>query len=346
MIFIPSKRIAVLLRSEAAGVWIVPSANEFKFWLVAKLQTYLVREIDAGVNITLNAWVIDSDRATFAAFGLSVYDNEECPKVIYGACRSTQEINNLRTLLGMSSVPLQLYNESELPLFHAICAFNPRNAESVVTALPVGEYPSGDGILLRRKALDILQDSMLKDAAPEPRILAKCDLPLTLTRKERTRVSVIGVGDFTLDNADQAIELEKLTFLFFDDLFKFGTFHSPQRDHKNGKREVCDVLALSRVRKIKEEGVFVIQNKVTNTDGKHRTIERRALTIQKNIIKGLGQAVGAVKNLQEGIQVYRSDGSKIEEDPPEITSVVEPLNLQERANNVGYGIVLNKIARK
>ena len=242
--------------------------------------------------------------------------------------------------MGIRSVPLQLYNENELPLFNTTCAFDPQNAESVVTALPVGEYPAGDGILLRRKALDILQASMIEDAAPEPRIVARCELPLTLIRKERTKATVLGVGDFTLDNANQGVELEKLTLLFFDNLFKFGAFHSPQCDHKNGKRELCDVLALSRVRKLKEEGIFVIQNKVAKTDGKQRTADRRGLTIQKSILKGLGQAVGAIKNLQKGIQVYRSDGSRIEVDPPEIASVVEPMNLEERANNVGYGIVL------
>ena len=86
----------------------------------------------------------------------------------------------------------------------------------------MGEYPAGDRILLRRKALDILQASMIKDAAPEPRIVARCELPLTLTRKERTKATVLGVGDFTLNNANQGIEIEKLTILFLDDLFRYA----------------------------------------------------------------------------------------------------------------------------
>lgn len=340
MFLLPSDRIAILLRSEPGGIWIEPSANIFRFWLVAKLQTFLIREIDAGANIALNVWVIESDGASFAAFGFSVYDDAVRPKVIYGACRSTEEIDNLRILLGMTTVPLQLYNENELALFNATCMFDPEKAASVVAALPAGDYPAGDGIFLRRRALDILQASMVNDAAIEPRIVAQCQLPLDLVRKERMKATVLGVGDFTIDNADQGNELERLTFQLFDALFTFGAYHSPKCDHAHGRREVCDVLALSRVRQVKEEGIFVIQNKVANTDGKQRTLERRGLTIQRNILRGLGQALGAVKNLQDGIRVYRSDGSRIEADPPEIAAVTEPLNLHERAKEVGYGIVL------
>ncbi len=340
MLFFPSDRIANLLRSEPGGVWIDPATNEFRFWLVAKLQTYLIREIDAGASLELNAWVIESDGGRFGAFGLSVEDDAVHPKVIYGACRSTNEIENLRALLEMTTVPVQFHNENELPLLNATCTFNPGEAATFVAALPTGQYPTGDGVLLRRKALDILQDSMVGNADPEPRIIASCTIPLRIVRKERTKATVVGVGEFTLGNADQGHELEKLTFQLLDALFTFGTYHSPQRDHGDIKREVCDVLALSRVRQIKEEGIFVVQNKVANTDGRKRTTERRGLTIQNNILSGLKQAAGAVKKLRQKIQIYKSDGSNIEEDPSEVMAVVEPLNLRERANNVGSGIVL------
>ena len=275
MIFFPSARIADLLRDEPGGVWIDPSANEFKLWIVAKLQTCIIREIDFGASASLAVWVIENEGASFAAFGLLVYDDAQRPKSIYGACRSTEEIDNLRILLELTSVPLQLHNENRLPLLNAKCTFDPDPAARVVATLPKGDYPAGDGIMLRRNALDILQNSMVEGAAPEPRIVASCELPLTFVGKNRVKATVIGVGDFTLDNADQGNELEKLTFHLFDALFKFGTYHSPQRDHGNGKREVCDVLALSRVRRIAEEGIFVIQNKVATTDGRKRTCERQ-----------------------------------------------------------------------
>ena len=340
MLLLHSGRIATLLRSEPGGVWIEPSANEFKFWLVAKVQTYLIREIDAGANIHLNAWAIEHEGARFAVFGFSINDDKVCSKVIYGACRSTDEIDNLRAFFGVSTVPLQLYNENELPLLSALCTFDPEKAASFVNQLPTGQYPAGDGVASRRKVLDILQNSMLEGAAPEPRIVAQCELPLSLSRKERLTSTVFGVGDFTLDNADQGNELEKLTFQLFDALFTFGTYHSPQRDHAKTKREVCDVLAVSRIQELEKEGVFVIQNKVANTDGKERTTERRGLSIQNNIVKGIDQAVGAIKKLKAGIQVYRSDGTKIEIDPPEVAAAVEPLKLHERAKQFGYGIVL------
>jgi hypothetical protein len=342
MIFMHSARIAGLMRDEPGGVWIDHSFNEPKLWLVAKLQMNLIREIDAGAATSLSAWVVEIDGASFAAFGFVVYDDPVHPMTIYGACRSTEEIDDLRALLGMTSVPVQIHNENALPVLHIACKFDPLIAAPVVDALPTGDYPPGDGVLLREQALNVVEASQESGAVPDSRITASCEMPLTFERKVHLKATVIGSGTTTLTDSDQGKELERHTFQLLDNLFPFGTFHSPQRDHTKGRLEVCDVLAVSRIREIDEEGIVVIQNKVAeaSTRGLNRTTERRGLSIQKNILGGIDQAVGAIKKLKDGIQVYRLDGTKIEEDRPEVVAVAEPLNLHERAKQAGNGIVL------
>ena len=55
------------------------------------------------------------------------------------------------------------------------------------------------------------------------------------------------------------------------------------------------------------------------------------------------QLKGAIDNLREGKTIYRTKGgTSIEVDPPmpDLVGVVEPLNLRERASQIGQGIVL------
>jgi hypothetical protein len=56
----------------------------------------------------------------------------------------------------------------------------------------------------------------------------------------------------------------------------------------------------------------------------------------------ISQLKGAIKRLRAGDPVFRADGTPIEVDSlfPENAAVIEPLNLRERANKVGHGIVL------
>ncbi len=108
--------------------------------------------------------------------------------------------------------------------------------------------------------------------------------------------------------------------------------------------QLCDILAVSKIREHKEEGIFVVQSKVASVtpEGLARTTRHRAASIQKNITTAISQLKGAIRRLRAGDPVFRADGTPIEADPlrPELAALIEPLNLRERANNVGHGIVL------
>jgi hypothetical protein len=342
MIFTPSSDVYARIVSDAGGVWVDRSQNEPHLWLVARLPMHLIREIDVGVPVDLRVWVVESDGQLFTVFGFIVHEGKTSSVASYGGCRSTDEIEGLRDLLMAGSFPLQVHNENTLPILHAKCRIDSSAAAHVLAAIPTGTYPEGDGYMIRSLANDIVEAS-LESETPDPRIKAAATLPITFEEKVKIDVQVIGSGQICLTNAttnDQGDELERLTFQQLETLFPFGTFHSPERDHTKGRLELCDVLALSRIREMDEEGIFVIQNKVIPADGTRRTAVRQALTIQKNALEALGQLVGAITKLKAGVQVYRNGGGPIEEDLPEVAAVAEPLNLKERANQLGQGIVV------
>lgn len=340
MLLLPCKTIASRLHSEPAGVWIANASNDPKLWLVAKLQNHLIRALNLNASAELNLYVVDIDGVQIPLFGISVYDDPEHPKMVTAGLRSALEIESLISLLQLSSVPIQFHNENELPLLAATCTFDCCEAEGVLSTLKTAPNLSAGQFESRETALDIVVEWTHDESKLEPRIVSQCKLELTLSNHETFNVQLLSVGNVNLNDSDQGSELEVLTFHLFDELFKFGAFHSPQRDDAKGRLEVCDVLAVSRIREVENEGIFVVQNKVATTDGRIRTTERRGLTIQKNICSAIGQSIGAIKKLKSGVQVYKKDGTKIEDDSTHVAGHVEPLDLASRAQEVGYGIIL------
>jgi hypothetical protein len=292
--------------------------------------------------IALRVWAIKVEGKVVAVLGLSVAADTANPTLVYGACENAEQLDDLRRLLTTHAIPLQIHNETSLPLLNAECSIDPQRANVLVSALPTKNNLYALDSRRMRIALDIVAGSLTAATNYDPRTLTACELPITLAQKVHTQSVVLQSGTTTLTDADQGTELERHTFQLLESLFTCGTYHSPQRDHTKGRLEICDVLALARVCEAAGEGIFVIQNKVAfaSADGLNQTSERRALSIQKNILEGINQIVGAVKKLKSGVQVYRVDGSKIEDEPAEVTAIAGPLNLHERANRVGHGIVV------
>jgi hypothetical protein len=340
MIFCPSKEIHDRFRAELAGVFIDRSVNAPYIWLVAKLPMNLIREIRAGAGLSLLVWTLKIDADIIYAFGLRVHDDPSAPRTFFGCCRSDDETWDLRALLDAGSFPLQVHNENFLPLLSVQCRFDPDEAKDVINVIPSPVTQGEEGFRVRERANDAIEE--LLAGHDTNRIAGSCAVPLCFENTEILKVHVIGSGDISLDDPDEGRELERLTFQAFDSLFPFGTFHGPLVGTVKKRRELCDVLAVSRVRELENEGVFVIQNKVASASSKglKRKTARRAKSIQNNILAGIRQLEGAIKMVRAGEHIYRADGSSIEIDPAQIIGPVEPLSLRQRAAEIGQGIVL------
>src|SRR5437016_28213 len=71
---------------ELAGVFIDRAFNPPPYlWLVAKLPMNLIREIRAGAELALMAWMVQVDEHLVPSFGLRVYDDRAAPFTTYGS---------------------------------------------------------------------------------------------------------------------------------------------------------------------------------------------------------------------------------------------------------------------
>ena len=345
MLYSPSSRIWELLKVEQTGVWLDRSSNSPGLWMVAKLPMNVIRAVNAGAPVGLGAWVVEIDGKRVAAFGFWVADNPQHPTLYFGTCRSADQVEDLCALLTMTSFPLQIHNETFLPILHADCRILPERARPVVDLLRLEwDYPASQERGLGVRALDVIAASAEPDAPADARLRASCLQPLVFERTQSLRSYVPGTGLVCLDDRDEGNELERLGFQAFDHLCPFGAFHQPRFGEGRKKRELCDILAVSRIREHEDEGLFVVQSKVASAtpESLGRTDARRAASIHKNILCAADQLRGAIRRLRAGDQIFRSDGTPVEVDPSfsELMAVVEPLNLRERASQVGHGIVL------
>jgi hypothetical protein len=337
--FSPSVEVHDRMVFEMAGVFIDRAFNPPPYlWLVAKLPMNLIREIRAGAELSLMVWMVQVDEHLIPAFGLRLYDDPASPFTTFGSCRSDAEASDLLAVLASGKFPLQIHNENLIPLFTADCRFDPGQARPATGLLLSPMLPGEAGFELRERANDAVEVMLAGDA--EPTVKASCELRLSFENAEALKIHVVGSGDVSLDDKDEGAELERLTFLAFDALFPFGAFHSPKVGETKDRRELCDVLAVSREMEVGNEGVFVIQNKVAPAGLKRKTW-RQGKSVQNQIMEGIGQLEGAINALRRGEAIYRDQaGTPIECDPPECAGTIPPLNLKERAAFVGQGIVL------
>jgi hypothetical protein len=347
MLYAPSSRIWELLKVEQTGVWLDRSSNPPGLWMVSKLPMSVIRAINAGAKVSLGAWVVEIDAKRVAAFGFRVDDNPQHPTLYFGACRSAEQVEDLCTLLTMTTFPLQIHNETFLPILHVDCRIIPEQALSVVDLLRLEyDYPASQDRdrALRVRALDVIAASAEPNASTDARLRASCLQALVFEGTQALGAYVPGTGLIRLDDPGEGNELERLGFQAFDHLCPFGAFHQPLVGEGRKRRELCDILAVSRVREQEDEGVFVVQSKVSSATPETlgRPDARRGASIQKNILCAVDQLRGASRKLRAGDQILRSDGTPVEVDPPvpELLGVVEPLNIRERASQVGHGIVL------
>ncbi len=343
MVYQPSQEIHDRMLFELSCTFIDRCLNEPHLWLVAKLPMNLLREIWVGAPIALRAWVVEVEGKLIAAFGLTVFDDPVAHRTDFGSCRSDDETADLRTILAAGTFPVQFFNENCMPILFADCRFAPDAARGVLALAPSVGLATEEGRRLRELATDAVQVAV--SGGHDPQIRASCDLPLSLCNAVPMQLHLPGIGDVNLIDTDEGRELERLTLQAFESLFPFGAFISPQVDDGNRRRELCDVLAVSRKPEFENEGLFVIQNKVASAtaDGLKRKTERRAKSIHKNIMTGISQLEGAIRSLKVAKTVYRKqDGTSIEVDPhvQGQQDKLEPLNLHKRATEIGQGIVL------
>ncbi len=101
--------------------------------------------------------------------------------------------------------------------------------------------------------------------------------------------------------------LEKHIWFSLENIFPFEIYHSPKFKTKSGEKEFIDILAYYDL------GIFLIESKgLSIFDGAiEKTMDKKVLTTQKHIKKGIDQLVGANENMKRGTDFFDSKGEPI-----------------------------------
>lgn len=325
----PSEQVWRQMQVENAGLWIerLP-LSEPDVGLIAKLPNHLVRAVNLGAEVAILIGVIEVDKTKVVCFGISVADDVVSPFISYGHLGEEWEVEYLKKALRMASIPMQLFNELSLPIFCATCSWEQSVAQEA-TKLLTDTTPHYTGRLsdITETALDIFQKSY-RDKKTDPKTTNIFRVPVTFCDPSRINVHVIGAGEFHLEDKNEGDELERLVFRFFESLCQPNAFHSPTIGEGESKRELTDILAFTSVPECSEEGLFLLETKAMSmfNNSSDRSTERRAKSIQKQIDKAITQLQGAIRQIKMGTTIHSKSN--------------EPINLGDRAKNIGHGIVM------
>lgn len=305
-----------------------------------------IRSIYSGAPVRLRACLADVDGVLVPTIGIQIYDDEESPLACFQAFRDQEELSLLCEMLDNDQFDVQFFNETLLPVLGASCrAEASKRAAAVQSLMGSSEAGVGPSNEVRERALDAVEKTVDPKNSDPSVLRADVEIPLQLAGLDAGRLYLVGNGSVSLADQDQGEELERLVFQAFDFLCPSGAFRRPLVRKDSGTRELCDVLALSRVPIDENEGLFVIQSKVEPIwrERLSRHTERRALSIQKNVQRAVKQLAGAVRTLRRGRTILRSDGVPLRGRLPDENAQVEALealDLSKRAKNVGHAIAI------
>lgn len=136
------------------------------------------------------------------------------------------------------------------------------------------------------------------------------EIKLSLANFQTIKIAAIGdqeVREFRLEDTDEGFVLEQGAWHLLVDLFGDGIFHSPRVTEGSKTRELTDVLGFCSA------GICVVEAKamaVLTTDP-HRTTERRAKNVKKQIDRGVDQVLGAIRNIAAGLTLTSQKGALI-----------------------------------
>jgi hypothetical protein len=121
---------------------------------------------------------------------------------------------------------------------------------------------------------------------------------------ENNFVGTNEVGRIEITNKNEWDIFETQVWTPLQSLFDSDIYRNPMVADKNGYRELTYILAFS------EYGIFLVETKaiaILNLE-KERTMERKVASVQKQILKAIGQLKAAAKKIQEGADIFTPEG--------------------------------------
>jgi hypothetical protein len=310
--FMPSERNWEEMKYEAAGCWPLPINKGDEYALVTKMSASAIKSAYRSCPMSLTLARAETPDGVVLATTLTVADDPSAPLVLSGALRHQEEQLALKKILRSGRTLMVFFDELSRPVARATCSFGqPQCAEASAMIDASGMRYAGPWTQLLSEVLDEVQGQADPELAISPKYSpVYVTIPLTLSEFSTMRMTTVGLDDkldFRLDDPDEGFGLEQSTWHVLENLFEGRIVHSPHVREGEKLRELSDILTSSDV------GVCLFEAKAAAvlTTNPERTTERRVKGVQKQIDKGIGQLVGALRNVKSGLPLVTKAGNEL-----------------------------------
>lgn len=308
--FTPSTRNWEEMQYEEAGCWPLPINKGDEFALVTKMSASTIKAACRSCEMSLTVARAETPDGVVLATTLKVADDPSAPRLLSGVLRYEEEQSAIGNILRTGRTLIVFFDELSRPVARAVCTFNsPECDDAFAMVDTAGQRYAGPWTPLLSDVLDeVVGYSDPLRAVPAKYSPAFVTIPLKLSEFETSQTTTVGMGDvldFRLNDPDEGLGLEQSAWHLLESLFEGDIIHSPQVRENSKPRELIDILAYC------DFGLCLLESKAAAvlSTNPNRTTDRRVANVQKQIDKGIGQLVGAMKNINNGAPLEKKDGS-------------------------------------
>ncbi|RZG17400.1 hypothetical protein EXT47_02800 [Pseudoalteromonas sp. CO342X] len=297
---IPAEQIYKEIKSEDAGVWIVPASNQETAILI-KLPTSAAKSLIAGSELELFAGIIDN----YLCGGVKIFDVPDAPLFICKPQHHKQALESLIKITSLKKSPLFLYNEMDICIASSEISFHHKAKEQLNDYLDLKYELSLSKDIQNANAIsDRFLTKMQNQNGSILRFEVTCD------QWESSPTSFYGVKNtytISIDELNEGEVFERAIWASLESVFPLTLTKSPQVQEGKKKRELTDIVASHQY------GTFLIESKDLSVfqAGMNRTRERRLKGTQKQALRAISQLTGASKMVRNVRNITSLDNCSV-----------------------------------
>jgi hypothetical protein len=298
-----AERIYKELIHEFAGTWYV--SDQFGKKIMVKAPSNLLKAIITGCRVSFLFG--KNNRNIFPLFhtGIRIYDDPVHFASVSYVQLFRDEHRSLRDIMQEDEMHIYLHDELNACVAQAKVKLDPIERKKVIALqgnlddLYAGSY---NGVAAKSlDCFDYTFDATKSKAHTyEIEVLAIDGQFSNWEIVDNRFVGLHEIGPVIIDDDDEGVIFERQIWAPLQSLFHHDIYRQPQIADKYGYRELTDIFAFY------EYGIFLVESKALAllNPVKERDMDRKVKGLQKQIIKGISQLVGAAKKIAENTPVY------------------------------------------
>lgn len=277
--------------------------------LFAKLPTDVLKAILLGAPLSFFGAIVRVETVAVPITGLKVDDVAGDSFLPFQPVTDHQQATYWADAASNAQLNVSFLNELVIPVIEGSLAID-TNSGKEFAALFSDLTPPSEAIpeATQEQALDVFEQHLrMKGHLNVSGGLTVVSVRATLQSKEVLPLDLETSGDFDLDCADEGAIQEQTLHELLATKFPDSVFRSPKVQDGLKRRELTDLLLLSKAE------VFLFESKVMAVlaRGLGVTAEKRARRTMQHFQQAIGQLVGTVKNVRKKIPLFAQDGTPL-----------------------------------